>query len=354
MAVVSDMLMWGATLGMGLAASVTSAAVARVLARKPLLSRVSSLEGDLARSEMAARRREAEEARRHARSEQRLRNTLGLPPELDGAPQLAGRALAESIVAQLRGLASLDGCVVGDELGLSWTTEESPDLIGLAAAGGAVLGAVLRGSRPRSVHVELSDARHVVVRPIPGTLPVLALATLSTSRPVAPFALDAVLARTSLVLAAQDVEPEADPLTGWPARVAKADAPILARLAAELEQECALAGAGMLAVLVGDEAVAAYGTDGPREEDIAAFASTIRTVLTRVELRMGARARRIDWVGPGESAISLAPLGTSGRTSVLVVKRNGPVQGATFERLAGRLRRLMPAEPPHASREARV
>lgn len=353
MALVSDMLVWGATLGAGLFASMASAVTARRLARGPLLSRVSELEENVARVEASARRREMDEATRHARREKRLRSALGLPDGLD-APRLAGRALAESVVERLRGLASLDACVVTDDLGLSWTTEDVAESVGLAAIGGAVLGADLRGVRPRSMHIELDDARHVVVRPITGTMPALALATLSTSRPVGPFALDAVTAHASLLLAAEDVESETCPLTGWPVRISRQDAPILMKLSRELEEECQPAGAGMLAVLVGDEVIAAYGADGPREEEIAAFASKVRGVLSRVELRMGSRARRVDWVGPAGATLSLAPLGGTGRTSVLVIRREGPVQSATFDRLTGRLRRLLPAESPPAAREARA
>lgn len=353
MALVSDMLLWGATVGAGLALSAVSAVAARGLARRPLLSRVDELEGSLARAVASARRRELDDTKRHALREQRLRSALGLADGLD-APRLAGRALAESVVERLRGLASLDACIVGDDLGLAWTREDSAESVGLAAVSGGVLGAHLRGARPRSMQIELDDARHIVVRPLPGTMPALALATLSISRPVGPFALDAALAHASLLLAAEDVEPETDPLTGWPARVSRQDAPILAKLAHELEQECEPAGAGMLAVLVGDEVVAAYGMDGPREEDIATFARTVRGVLSRVELRMGSHARRVDWTGAAGATLSLAPLGGTGRTSVLVVRREGPVPGATFERLAGRLRRLLPTEGPPPAHEVRA
>ncbi len=353
---MTDFVFWGASVGLA-AASATAAAIAsRAMVRAPLLARITTLDDELAREAAAARRREAETARRHAGKVGLLRRALGLSAEEDDSrTALAGRALAERIIERLHGLASVDRCVVADAEGLSWTADDFAGSTGLAAAAGAALSASLRGRLSRSLHVELADARHIVVRPLPGTMPKLALAVLSTSRPASSFALDAVLTHAALMAAADESDDgDDDPLIGWPARFSRTDAPVTTRIARELEEATSSVSCGSMALFVGDEMVAAYGSDGPRQDDLAIFAATLRETMTRVENRLGSPARRIDWVGARGAAITLAPIGVSRRTSVLVTRREGAVDGGAFDRLSGRLRRLLPAEPTTGANEVRA
>ncbi len=163
------------------------------------------------------------------------------------------------------------------------------------------------------------------------------------------FALDAVLAFAALNADTEGDAAGANPLVGWASGASRSDAPVTATIARELEDASPSVGSGAMALMIGDEVVAAFGSDGPRQDDLRPFAMTLREVLTKVEHRMGSPVRRIDWLANGGAAISLAPLGTSRRTWVLVVRRAGPVDGAAFDRLGGRLRRLLPADPSPAA-----
>lgn len=341
---MNELLLWGASIGL---AAATSALAARAATRGPLLARLKMLDDHYAREISSARRREHEGARRSASKVKLLRSALGLPFESDDlALTPRGRALAESVVERLHGLASVDRCIVADAQGLPWTAGDFAEAAALAACAGSAIGATLRGTSSRSLHVELDDARHVVVRLVPGTMPTLALAVLSTSRPASAFALDAVLAHASLLMAADDVDVDLDdPLTGWSSRASRIDAPVTLRLARELEDAAPAVSCGSMALFVGDDMVAAYGTDGPRRDDLPIFAAALREALAQIESRLRCRARRIDWIGRSGAAITLSPLGTSRRTAVLVTRRDGPVDGSAFDRLGGRLRRLLPADP---------
>lgn len=337
-------------LGSALGSAAIAAGTALLLARRsqrPTLGRVRELEDELARERAASRRRAAEQTRASEAALLRLRRAAGLPMLEVFAGPVSGRALSVLLQERLAGLVGTDGVVVGDDAGLAWTGESSTGDAGLAAMCGAALATRFRGQLPRALHVELADARHVTIRPLPGTTPPLALAVASTSRPAPALALDAVVAWAGEVVAHPASDEAIDPLVGYastPHAANGAASPVLAELVGEVQ----LGGAGTLAVGVADQLLAAHAADGPPEADLPALYAMLRALAARSEIRLGGRVRRLDWESAGGATASLVAVSSTGHSHLLAVRRRGVVDAGTFDRLAGRLRRLLPDTHPSA------
>jgi hypothetical protein len=100
----------------------------------------------------------------------------------------------------------------------------------------------------------------------------------------------------------------------------------------------------MLAIGVGEELVSARGVDGPSVEDLATLHRELRLLMDRIGHRMGCRVRRLDWTAAAGSTASAVSLGTSGRSLLIGTSRTGRLDVGSFDRLSGRLRRLLPNE----------
>lgn len=337
-----------ALIGSALGSAALAAATTAWVTRAPRLraeKRLSELESELTRERSSARRKLSELGLVHAQTTNRLRSALGLPPASSELEPMSARRLPQALRERLQGLIEVDAVVVADATGLAWTREESRVDHALAAASAAVLASRVAGQAPRLVHVELADARHIVICPIPGTEPVMALAVASTSRPASGFAIDAVLAYAAEArrfVASDPTEP--DPLVGHALQQARAGSPLGPQLLAELERESSHAGVGMLAIGVGEEVVAARGSDGPSAADLSALHLELRTLIDRIAHRMGGRVRRLDWSSLGAATASAVSVGPTGRSLLIGASRAGRLDVGSFDRLAGRLRRLLPNE----------
>ena len=170
-------------------------------------------------------------------------------------------------------------------------------------------------------------------------------ALASTSRPVSGFAIDAVLAYAAEARRFAPLDPtEPDPLVGHPIEQSRAGSPLGPQLLAELERESNHAGVGMLAIGVGEEVIAARGSDGSSAADLTALHLELRALMDRIAHRMGGKVRRLDWSSVGGSTASAVSVGPSGRSLLIGAARAGRLDVGSFDRLAGRLRRLLPNE----------
>jgi len=337
-----------ALIGSALGSAALAAATTAWVSRGPRLraeKRLTELESELTRERSSTRRKLTELGLVHARTTGRLRSALGLPPSASGLEPMSARKLPQALRERLEGLIEVDAVVVADASGLAWTREESRSDHALAAASAAVLASRVAGQGPRVVHVELADARHVVICPIPGSEPAMALAVASTSRPASAFAIDAALAYAAEARLHVSTDPtEPDPLVGHALGQARASSALGPQLIAELERESSHAGVGMLAIGVGDDIVAARGSDGPSVADLSALYLELRTLMDRIAHRMGGRVRRLDWSSSGGSTASAVSVGPTGRSLLIGASRAGKLDVGSFDRLAGRLRRLLPNE----------
>lgn len=337
-----------ALIGSALGSAALAAATTAWVTRAPRLraeKRLSELESELSRERSSARRKLSELGLVHAQTTSRLRSALGLPPNAAELEPMSARRLPQALRERLEGLIEVDAVVVADATGLAWTREESRLDHALAAASAAVLASRLAGQAPRAVHVELADARHLVICPLPGTEPAMALAVASTSRPASAFAIDAALAYVVEARKHTLVDPtEPDPLVGHALAQARAGSALGPQLLAELERESSHAGVGMLAIGVGEDVVAAHGSDGPSAADLSALHLELRALMDRIAHRMGGRVRRLDWSSLGASTASAVSVGPTGRSLLIGASRAGKLDVGSFDRLAGRLRRLLPNE----------
>ncbi len=339
------------TAGVALASAALAAGATAWLAHgraRPAEERLRVLEEQMGMERASARRRATEVSLLHERDLARLRTALGLPLVASVAEPVRGRRLAIAMQDRLRGLVGAEEVVVGDAQGLGWTQEGGPRETALASCCAAVLGERFLGQLPRQVHVELEDARHIVIRPVPGTEPSIALVVGAMSRPAPTIALDAVLAFAAAQLQhdGDDVSPVG--LTGFESDVsgvASAAAEIVFELATEAKQ----ASLGVLAVGAGDELLAGYAPDGPPGDALDALLSMMLRSARQLGHRLGGRVRRLDWTSRTGSTASLVLLGASGRSWSLAVRRDGLADAAVFDRVAGRLRRLLPQDGRAAS-----
>ncbi len=340
--------MWLASLALAtVPVAAATAWLVRSRVRDPLRRRIVALDDELARERASARRRLDEAAREQKVTLARMYAALGLPAEQQPRAQ-AGRRFAASLVERVSGLSEVDAVTVADESGLSWVEESSEADASLAAAGGEALRVSLALDVGwRQVHVELADARHVVVRPLPGTFPRLALVTCTTSRPTSAFALDATVAFAAIASGAAVPDAGAgDTFAGHdhgPGTEGRGQ--VAQNLEAELVTARASCGARAMLVALGDDPLASISRNGPMSARLTALVGALRPLLGTFERRLGATGRRIELTNAAGSTVTFAPLGTAGRFGLLAVGAERPVDPAVVDRLIGRLRRFLPAPP---------
>lgn len=342
---------WLLSLVLGSSCSALAAgAFMRARVRSPLLRQISALDGELSRERAVMRRRLHDVERERNSTEARMHAALGLPAA-GAIKQQIGRRFAQRLVERVAGLTDVDAATVADEAGLAWVPEAGPDQAALAAAAGGVLQIAQRLQvECRQVHVELADARHLVVRPVPGTFPRLALATSTTSRPTSAFALDATLAFAAISNGAAAAISDADPTDPFAGHDSRPGEDIKGQVAQNLESELqsarTMCGARALVVAIGDEPLAAAVINGPDREAIGSLIRALRPLLASVERRCRAPGRRIELTCTAGSCVTFAPLGTAGRFGLLTVGADGPTDPTVVDRMVGRLRRFLPPPTP--------
>lgn len=327
--------------------AVTTGSLVRARVRKPLIRRIAELDDEITRERAVMRRRLDESERERKATIAHMRTALGMTAEGESKVVLSGHQFAQRVVDRVMGLSEVDAATISDEVGLPWVREVNAADAQLAAAAGSVLRAAPAIQFDwRQVHVELADARHLVVRPLLGTFPRLALVTSSTSRPTSAFALDATLAFAAIsngALATTAGPEPADPLVGHdsqPGEAAKGQ--VAQNLQAELESARATCGARALVVAIGDDALAAAVVNGPDRSRIDCLIRALRPLLSSVERRCRSTGRRVELTSTAGSCVTFAPLGTAGRFGLLAVGADGPIDPAVIDRLVGRLRRFLP------------
>ncbi|MBK6519695.1 MAG: hypothetical protein IPG04_37560 [Polyangiaceae bacterium] len=260
---------------------------------------------------------------------------------------MRGQRLASAVVDRVRGLSAVEHVTVVDEQGLAWAGDGSEDSPAYAAVGGAALSSArASGLAVREVHIELSDARHIVVRPLPGTVPPLALVATSVSRPVSSYLLDSTVAFAALALGVEDaLRPHSDPLTGPGLRGTAADSSVARELERELAQARGPAGARTLLITVEGNVLAGSSDEGPDLARSLQITAALRLLSASIERRLAVAPRRIDLTTACASTATLAPLVKSGRFQLFAIAPEGTIDTAIVDRLVGRIRRFMPAKP---------
>lgn len=328
-----------------LAASGGTFFVIHRAARAAFERQLGALRDELSRERASARRR-AEAAHEELKlARERTRTAVGLPPE--ALEPTRGQRLASAVVARVRGLTGVDHVSVVDEAGLAWAGEGTEQGASYAAVGGAALSSArTSGLAVREVHIELADARHIVVRPLAGTVPALALVATSVSRPVTSYALDSTVAFAALALGVEDsLRPHSDPLTGPGLRGTAADGSVARELERELAQARAATAARTLLITVEGNVLAGSSDEGPDLARSQQITAALCQLSASIERRLGVAPHRIDLTTACASTATLAPLVKSGRFQLFAIAPEGTVDTAIVDRLVGRIRRLMPAKP---------
>jgi hypothetical protein len=268
-------------------------------------------------------------------AQQHARRLAGLDPL--AASTLQGAALAGRVARRLGGL-SLDSVVVADDAGLGWVGTTNAEGDALAASAGAFLTHL--SAQATGLDVELADTRHVSLRRLPGSLPNLALGATAVSQLPAPHAVASAIELARLSSGAP-LEPSArpEPRRAWRLG-ADSTSQVTATLCDELER--ARGERELLAILAGNDLLAASADTGMSTQDFTLLTQRVIAAVSFLERRMGSVARcGIAHLSDGRT-LSVAPLG-QGRFRVAALDDTGGVDGLFVDRLIGRVRRLLPA-----------
>ncbi|WP_437758615.1 hypothetical protein [Sorangium sp. So ce1389] len=357
-----DALLVAAFGASSIAAAVAGMAVGASKARRRAVAELGP-RLDRANRELRLAERRAEDVERLRRLDaERLRATA-LAPDLcePAAPVYPGRPSPrelDGIAARLRGFAFVDAVAVADAAGLCLSRGEDARARSLAALVPLVkrLEGAGDGALEEVVEVALvtQDARQVALRRLPAWTGGAWLATLSTSQPPSPLALDAAIAGAVLARPGEpasrsgarsrsEVRWSGTLLSGHTASVGAERGANTRQLLAEIERLAAATSARAVGLGQGGRLLGAVFRDGPAEPLFAAVLGAVdalRAGAARV-LAVGDVAR-IELLLADGASLAFAPMQPRSRFALLTVTEARALDPLEIDRFVGRIRRLVP------------
>lgn len=292
-----------------------------------------------------AQRRAAEERARELGAENARWRSHSLATQLfQEAPTFVARPAgrdAEALAGMIRDAQLVDGVLLVDAHGLSWTREAGPEDARLSALG-VPLARLQRALQERSmkalsIHLEGAHAMHLVARPLPGRARGLFALVRTTSRPAQPRLLDAVVHACALEGRQDDSIAAAAPLRGSSERRIASGAEALARvIEGELGHHLSTA------ALWHDGALqVSLAVDGPPPLASEALQRALQELARRSQAALGGAPARVSVELHGGYRAALAPVDAGGRSSLFVLAPSSDLSEARVERMLGVLARTI-------------
>ncbi len=247
----------------------------------------------------------------------------------------------EELLSLLQGMAFVDDAVIADGSGLSLTRETNVESIRLAALTVPVQTLIralaAAGAGVDEIHLETLDANHVTARALVGRAAGSYLLVRSTSRPVNPFAMDAV----AQVAAGAGWEPNGRPPAQWRNTSDRVrDEAVESEVFRDLEVEFARAGLRGLVLGCKGRLVYSASVDGPNEgirADVFEACEVFQTHVARTLRSIGTACVDVTLQGGGK--LRWSAVSDDAEHGLLFFADDGATSPALVERVRGRLRR---------------